>query len=316
MQDTLTEAWLNNHEVKWKYEDSIAIESVVVDPGVYQNIRLDVTLHEETVEHYKDAMIKGDLFPAIAVYPLGTDHQMRMLGGLHRLEAYKRLATERIDAYVVDIQRPTTIEKLQRTSNLWVGRRPSREEFYLHAMAFVDSGHSVTAAADLMRVKRSTLSTHIATRRASRRLIEGGLDEAATLRIQTGVLDSLGRIPRDRHAVELAQLHLKVHFTHDEMGEIATQIKAAKSDAEADAILVQVREDFSARAEEYAGPVLTPPGSKFRMLPPALGRVRRIMAQDDSHLQALTGTDIGALLRHCRQIDGELHAFMDKLGAL
>ena len=74
----------------------VKLENIDVENSPQIRVQTDCN----TVDEYAEAMANGDEFPPVDIYPDEVSQKYKVLHGIHRIEAAKKISSPDIKAYV------------------------------------------------------------------------------------------------------------------------------------------------------------------------------------------------------------------------
>ncbi|WP_152945772.1 helix-turn-helix domain-containing protein [Desulfofundulus thermobenzoicus] len=133
----------------------VDINQIIVDEAIYPRSAVD----PETVERYREALESGAKLPPLVLMP-----DNRLIDGRHRLEAYRLLGAEAVEA---EIEEPADPDVRAVEKNLRHGRPLSKAELKEAARRWYGK-RPVTEIAGLLGVTRQTVQNWVADLAAER----------------------------------------------------------------------------------------------------------------------------------------------------
>jgi len=101
------ENWLDDKALTWEYDPVFTLVNIDLDRSLHNQARLGDPADPAVVAEYREAMSRGDKFPAIVVVRASEKTQAVNLDGNHRTEAALAAELDTFGAYVVT-GRPAT----------------------------------------------------------------------------------------------------------------------------------------------------------------------------------------------------------------
>lgn len=192
-RDYKVEALLKDEQVAWDFEPALPIAAIDVKKSLLNQARTAEALTPEIVDRYALAARRGADFPAIVVRREGPT-QYVVLGGNHRVAAYRKLRRDVIEAYVVKSETKATIERVTWRLNYVEGRAPTMSEAIAHAiMLMLQHGLSREAAAAAVGVRATQVKSAYDREALRRRALKLG----CTIPRTKDVLDAVRGVQSD-----------------------------------------------------------------------------------------------------------------------
>lgn len=211
--------------------------------------RLEVSLVQETVEEYAEAMRNGAAFPALAVFPLG-DGTYRLAGGNHRLGAALAVKRATVDAYLIRASGAEMQRLITTSLNSVVGMRPRREELVLQAISAMEQfGRTQVFVANQYNVPVTAIQRTLSERSSRTRLRLAGISPDT---FSKDAIRELAKIPSDEVLRRAATLQEDAALQTPVIRDIVRQVMTKRSEAEQLAYLEEVssRPDIKSRKAE------------------------------------------------------------------
>ena len=178
----IEDALSRQFHVEWDFVAGVSAEEFNVDASLANQARLEEPVNEDTVERYREAAERGDVFPAVVAYRPGRAKAPLLVNidGNHRLVAHMRAHEGQglpLAVYeVARATRPQIITLMTMSFNTKHGRPTSEKERIHHALYLIDNGSSADAAATAMNVPVRLVKAALARAKADERAKEVGVD--------------------------------------------------------------------------------------------------------------------------------------------
>lgn len=226
----------------------------------------DDPLHNDTVDTYTAALEDTDTqFPPIVVR--SVNDTLLILAGVHRYAAHHRAARATIPAYVVTCDDPTA-HIIAVETNATHGLPLTKAERLRHAVALVDDGHTVAAAARTVGIQRAALDTELAAQAGAARSTRLQCSAPWAKIASSASRQRLQSIKSDPVFASTVEIVARLNLAGNHVADAVTRINAAPTDAEAFRILDDVEDEHDARTGRA-------PTGRSGGRPPAIGRLRR-----------------------------------------
>lgn len=254
-----TELWLESKGVQWTFVPDVPIEDFDKDRSLRNQARITQVLNDERVETYKEAMERGDRFPAVVAYLV--DGRYVLIDGNHRLEAAEQ-ANKPLSVYAIASDTdPTTIIAMTYEANAKHGLPNSVEDRQLHAVFLLRSGAtSQENAAAALNLSKAQVSKAWAKAKADERAHEAGLIERQWIGLPVAARLRLGAIRTDEGFNAMADLAIKANLTTDEIDRHVVDINRSRSAVGQKAIVEELKPVYRRRIQATAGGLATKRG--------------------------------------------------------
>jgi len=160
------ENWLTSRFVEYEFFDDVNTSRFNRDESLRNQARFE-PLNTNTVNQYAEAMVRGDIFPAVVAYAKANG-ELVVVDGNHRFEANDRVGNATIATYIVNAE-PETLRVLTFEANTKHGLMASNEERLRQAIFLVDNNYTQEEAAATLRLTRAQISRAVQVERAERR---------------------------------------------------------------------------------------------------------------------------------------------------
>jgi hypothetical protein len=262
-----------------------------IDKSLANQARFE-PLDEETVDTYREAVERGDEFPAVVAYRPGRalGAKLVIIDGNHRLVAHDR-AGKPINVYEVErTTKGNTIALMTYAFNTKHGRPTSEEERVSHAIYLIDNGAPQEAAAAAVNVPMRLLKRALAKANADRRADEVGVDRREWESLAGTARSRLLNISTDEGFGSAVHLAYAARLGAEEVFDLVTLLNNSGKSGTKQRNLVKAETDrYSERIQDVGAGVL---GSSGRKPTSPKGRVGMILGQ----VLALPD-DLGAIAR-------------------
>lgn len=300
----------DRYHVGWSYLSQLNTALFDIDRSLQNQARFEA-LDEDTVEQYREAVERGDPFPAVIAYRPRKNGKLLIIDGNHRLAAHDR-AGATIDVYeVAQGTRPQTVALMTFAFNTRHGRPTSEEERTSQALYLINSGASLGAAASAVNIPERVLKRAVAKANADKRAAEvmGDLREWNALPQSSKA--RLLNITTDEGFKDAVHLTYAARLGSEEVFELVSELNASKSAAKQRAIAKNKTQGYSERIQDAAGGVLTTadrralgPKQRINMLlgqvlalPDDVAAIGRMYADGERHDVATSLVDAAERLR-------------------
>lgn len=299
MRDTVVEGFLNKWGSSYKYHESIPLASINLTEAAKQNIR-PVGVDEDVVLKYALDMEDGADFPALVLYGAKGTDKFEVLTGCHRIEGAKVAGRKGFDAYVLALDKDKdsrTIEVLQRVLNTINGLGYGKEERIQHALRIVHLGYSITDAARMMGLNKTTLNNRMGAIAARDRARSMNIVLSGDLIRDTALLE-IGRIKNPDLFRAVAELAQAARLTSEQVKDLSGDIRNQPTDALALAAMERWREKMADVIKETSGGRFAGPTSPARRALTYLDRLNRTVKAEA--FAALTGHERREVVRQLK----------------
>jgi hypothetical protein len=221
----------DKYNVEFSYHSAVKIDEFDIDKSLANQARFE-SLDEATVERYKEAVERGDDFPAVIAYRPGkaANPKLVIIDGNHRLVAHERASQTPIDVYEVDRKtRPATITLMTYAFNTTHGRPTSEAERIHHAIYLVNGGASQAAAAAAVNISAGVLKREMLKADADKRARANGVDMREWESIASSVRNRLLNISTDEGFAAAVHLAYVAKLGTEEAFELVTDLNTSKS---------------------------------------------------------------------------------------
>lgn len=167
------EECISSHNVEFTYEGAVPTSEFDIDKSQANQARFK-QLDRNVVEQYKDAILRGDQFPAVVAHRPSARGKLIITDGNHRLAAHNELRAP-IDVYVLGRVRGVTLTSMTYEANTRHGLPTSVEERVTQAVWLIDSGATHEAAAAAVNVRLAEVKRAWSKAQSERRADEVGI---------------------------------------------------------------------------------------------------------------------------------------------
>lgn len=256
------EGWLEERGVSFTFVEALPLEQIDRASSLANQARLE-PLSEDVVDRYAADMSRGDDFPPIVVYRRPRARRYILIGGNHRTASADRSGKAELAAYVVDVDGELAT-RLTYEDNRRHGLPPTEEERMIQAIHLVDCGASQVEAAEIVGLSVGRLQRGLGAQRADRRATELGIRQWPKL--PRSVRWRLSSLRSDPVFERTSLLALSASLSARDVYEVVTRLTAARSEAEALALLASEEATHSEKRNTSAGGALRRESARLRML--------------------------------------------------
>lgn len=266
----------DHYHVGFDYVSSVEIDDFDVEGSLMNQARFEA-IDEDTVEQYREAIERGDPFPAVIAYRPRKNSKLKIIDGNHRLVGHQR-ANKAIDVYeVASGTKPQTIALMTFAFNTRHGRPTSEEERITQALYLMDNGASVPTAASAVNVTERALRRAVAKQSADKRAIDVGIERREWDALNQSLKSRLLNISTDEGFKDAAHLAFVASLTTDEVFELVALMNESRSAAKQRAHVKLQYTVHADRIQGNAGGVLSAKTGRKTMNPKA--RVGMLLGQ-------------------------------------
>jgi hypothetical protein len=246
----------DRYHVDWAYLHAVDVSEFDVDKSLQNQARFEA-LDEDTVEQYREAVLRGDPFPAVIAYRPRKNGKLLIIDGNHRLVAHER-AERPIEVYeVAQGTRPQTVALMTFAFNTRHGRPTSEEERVSQALYLIDNGASIGAAASAVNVPERIVKRAVARANADKRADEVGADRREWDALAASTRSRLLNITTDEGFKDAVHLAFAARLGSEETFELVSLLNSSKSATKQRALVKAESQRYSDRIQDAAGGVLT-----------------------------------------------------------
>lgn len=269
----------DKYKVEYAFKKAVPLDEFDVDASLKNQARF-VPVDEATVELYKEAVERGDVFPAVLAHRPGRAQNAKLviIDGNHRLVAHQR-AGKPIDVY--EIERGTrgqTVALMTFAFNTKHGRPTSEAERVSQALYLIENGASQENAAAAVNVSKGVLRKAIAKANADKRADEVGIDRREWEGLAQTSRARLLNVSTDEGFHGAAHLAYIAKLDANEVFDLVTLLNTSKSAGKQRQIVRSETERYKERIDESAGGVLGGGTSKRAPMTPK-ARVGMLLGQ-------------------------------------
>lgn len=254
VQRSDVETWLDDKGLTWRFDADFRLDGIDREKSLANQARLGDPVDGAVVEEYRDALRRGDRFPAIVVAQSAPRSVAVTIDGNHRSEAALAAGLEAFGAYVVKA-RPGTHQVIALTmeANTRHGRPTSTEERVQQALWMVDNLRtSVDRAAAVVNVSAGTVRSRWDKVKADRRADEVGLKRSDWDGLGATVRSKLLSIFTDEGFKAAARLAVTARLTNAEVDDLISVVNETRSAAKQLAVVKRLRRDYAERIAAVA----------------------------------------------------------------
>lgn len=265
------ETWLDDKGLTWRFVADFPLSGIDRDKSLSNQARLGDPVDDAVVEEYREALRRGDRFPAIVVAQATPRSVAVTIDGNHRSEAALALGLDTFGAYVVKA-RPGThqVVALTMEANTRHGRPTSTEERVQQALWMVDNLRtSVDKAAAVVNVSAGTVRSRWDKVKADRRADEVGLKRSDWDGLGATVRTKLLSVSTDEGFKAAARLAISARLTNTEVDDLISVVNESRSAVKQLAVVKRLRKDYTERiaavASGLTGRGAASPRTRFRL---------------------------------------------------
>ena len=290
-RDKDAEIILAENGMGWDY---LTIQLNLIDrkQSLRNNARM-AALDAEEADVYAADMKRGDIFPALVLFPQ-PDGTYVIASGNHRAYAAEKAGRKRVDAYVVLTNDVSMRSLLTQTFNKRHGIRPPQADRLAQAVKWMrETGRAPSYVALRFGVSEASLSRVQREERRERRFRSAGVRTEPLRKRTQEILD---RIPNDPALVQASSLILDTKLPDDQVQQLVERVTEQRSESAQIAAVERFaeRDDVKQRRVEVAtsgGRRRVPPSPAHRLMT-ALKQVDRLLKDHPSRLtMKLTNDD-------------------------
>ncbi len=248
------ETWLDDKGLTWRFVPDFPLSGIDRDKSLANQARLGDPVDPAVVEEYREAIRRGDRFPAIVLAQAAPKSVAVTIDGNHRSEAARTAGQETFGAYVVKA-RPGThqVVALTMEANTRHGRPTSTEERVQQALWMVDNLRtSVDKAAAVVNVSAGTVRSRWDKVKADRRADEVGLKRIDWDGLGATVRSKLLSIFTDEGFKAAARLAVTARLTNAEVDDMISVVNESRSAAKQVAVVKGLRKSYGDRIAAVA----------------------------------------------------------------
>jgi hypothetical protein len=246
--------WLDDKGLTWRFVSDFDLSSIDRDKSLANQARLGDSVDAAVVEEYRDAIRRGDRFPAIVIAQAAPRSVAVTIDGNHRSEAARAAGLESFGAYVVKA-RPGThqVVALTMEANTRHGRPTSTEERVQQALWLVDNLRtSVDKAAAVVNVSAGAVRSRWDKVKADRRADEVGLKRYDWDGLGATVRSKLLSVSTDEGFKAAARLAVTARLTNAEVDDLIRVVNESRSAVKQVAVVKRLRKDYAERIAAVA----------------------------------------------------------------
>lgn len=235
------EQWLDKHLVRWRFEQGVSLSQFDVEESLANQNRW-IPITDDRVQVYREAMERGDIFPAPIAYRAESG-KLVMIDGNHRLLALLKVGFSRINVYVVDANKDI-VNRLLQTANDRSGLNRTEAEKIQSAIQLVDGGSTMENAAVAVGVPPSLLKKKHAEEKANRRARNLGVSKKFTA-LSPSLRRSLVTLNSDPAFVALSKFLVQAdQLSITEAKQLISSVRQARSDEGATKTVEHFRQNY------------------------------------------------------------------------
>jgi hypothetical protein len=264
--------------VEWTYHGQISVDEFDIDKSLDNQARL-VQLDEELAEQYREAIERGDEFPAVVAWRpgRGANPKLVSIDGNHRLVGHHR-ADRPIDVYeVARTTKPPTVALMTYALNATHGRPTSELERTTGALYLMDNGASIETAAAAVNLPMRLLRKAVAKAKADQRAVEVGADKREWEGIPASGRNRLLGISTDEGFARAIHLAYVAKLDTDEVSQLTALLNTSRSGIKQTSLVKSETQRYQDRIQDAGGGVLGGVTDRRAMTPKA--RVGMVLGQ-------------------------------------
>lgn len=260
----------DKYNVQFNYHSAVPISEFDIDKSLDNQARFEA-LDEPTVETYKEAIERGDEFPAVIAYRPGRAQNQKLviIDGNHRLAAHDR-EKQPIDVYEIDkATKAQTITLMTFSFNTRHGQPTSEEERIHQALYLMDNSATMPVAAKTVNVSERLLRKAVAKRNADNRARETECDMREWEGLGQAAKSRLLNISTDEGFAGAVHLSYAAGLDANEIFDLAALLNTSKSATKQRALIKSETQRYSDRIQTSGGGVLAAKNNRSGMNPKA-----------------------------------------------
>jgi len=251
------EEMLNEKGVVWQFFDEIDKDLVDEVRSLDNQARFNPLNHDQ-VGAYKEAMQRGDNFPAVVLFPLPNGKYM-VVDGNHRFMAAKESGYV-LASYVMDVKTPArVVRQLTYEANAKHGLPSTQAERAEHAVWLIDNvGESIKMASARMNLPERLVSRYYNTQKADRRVERLRIPGGHWKDLVAAVKQRLNAVVADETFIAMVDFAWKTRMSAEEADFYVPQIRAIGSTSDQLAEVEKWSEELRERIAAVAAGVERP----------------------------------------------------------
>lgn len=241
----------DKYHVDYSYLTGVSTSEFDIDKSLSNQARFE-SINDETVETYKEAIERGDKFPAVIAHRPGRGNNPKLviIDGNHRLVAHDR-ADVPIDVYEVDRSvRAPAVAMMTFAFNTRHGRPTSEDERVTQAMYLIDNGSSQEAAAAAVNVPIRLVRKAVTKANADRRADEVGVERREWDTLPNVSKSRLLQINTDEGFAGAVHLAFAARLGTDEVMELTSLLNTNRSGNKQKALVKAETERYAERIQD------------------------------------------------------------------
>lgn len=299
------------YNVQWSYLEQVPASGFDIEGSLQNQARFEA-VHEDTVEQYREAVERGDPFPAVIAYRRRKNGRLIIIDGNHRLVAHEK-AGRPLDVYeVAQGTRGPTIALMTYSFNTRHGRPTTETERVSQALYLFDSGADQEKAAEAVNIPIRLLRRALTARKASERAKEQNIDDREWGSLAHAARGRLTTIKTDEGFKDATHLAFNAGLTSPEVDELVNLLNTSGRSARKHREIVKAQRGmFSDRIQDNGSGTLRgkgrrPVGPRGRIgmalgqvlaLPDDLSAITRAYAEGERSSTASSLLDASERLR-------------------
>lgn len=292
VEDARAAAMLDAEGVHFEYVPDFELSNIDRDASLGNQARVADEINGDWVEEYREALRRGDRFPALIVARTGKSKAVN-IDGNHRMVAALDEGVERFGAYVVR-SRPGSMpfRALAAMANARHGHQAPREERLMHAMwAMENKGLSLEKSAAAQNLPVHTLQRRWSQTKADRRAASVDIRMTDWSSLGTTVRSRLGTISTDEGFRAAVKLTIHAALTIREVEEMLTLLTdAGKSSSKQEKVVRALKKDYAERIKEVQSGLRTSGRGAFTPRKRVALALSSLMALPDDFLDSTVGS--------------------------
>jgi hypothetical protein len=247
------EKWLDDRGAQYELYTEISIELIDVARSLKNQARVESPLIQPQVDTYAEAMERGDKFPPIVLYPIGSDKYV-VVDGNHRVAGAIEAGLKGLPAYVLDVKTPAALVTiLTFEANTRHGMPASREDRAQHAIFLIrNASETVKNAAARMNLPEHYLSKKWSEARADERARRAKIPPGVWHDLSYSARTRLNTIGADESFTAAVNLAGKARLLMDDIEQLVRELRPIGSTAEQLALIQRWENEARARISAVA----------------------------------------------------------------
>lgn len=247
------EDWLEEKGVSYEFVPDLPLASIDRERSLHNQARLGEALNPQFVEEYREAMRRGDRFPALVVARSSAKGPAVNIDGNHRFEAATEEGHTAFGAYVVQLRSNSSLFKdMAEEANTRHGKPTSTEERVQQSLRKIRSGSSIEKAAADVNVPLSVVRTAWDRARVDERAASVGVKQSDWDTLVASVKLRLQALYTDEVFKAASRLAVSARLTTAEVDEVVSTVNSTRSTEKQLAAVRSLRRGYSDRISAAA----------------------------------------------------------------